>query len=70
MITAERPTTARPQIVIPDRMPALTYSQALVADRELPINEIALGKTVGTTISQPSESHPSRAPDHIALATY
>ncbi|TSA51508.1 MAG: hypothetical protein D4R44_07800 [Actinobacteria bacterium] len=42
MITAERPTTARPQVVIPDRMPTLTYSQALVADRELPINEIAL----------------------------
>jgi len=47
MITAERPTTSRPQIVIPDRMPVLTYSQALVADRELPINEIATDKTLG-----------------------
>jgi len=41
MITAERPTTARPQVLIPERMPTLTYSQALVADRELPINEIS-----------------------------
>ena len=41
MITAERPTTPRPQVVIPERMPTLTYSQALVADRELPINEIS-----------------------------
>lgn len=47
MITAERPTTSRPQIVIPDRMPVLTYSQALVADRELPINEIASDNSLG-----------------------
>jgi hypothetical protein len=48
MITAERPTTARPQVVIPERMPTLTYSQALVADRELPINEISRDLTVAT----------------------
>lgn len=48
MITAERPTTPRPQVVIPDRMPTLTYSQALVADRELPINEISPAIPVAT----------------------
>ena len=54
MITAERPTTARPQVVIPERMPTLTYSQALVADRELPINEISRDLSVATAASPTS----------------
>jgi len=42
MITAERPATPRPQIIVPARAPILSYSQALVADTQLPINEMTI----------------------------
>ncbi len=59
MITAERPNIPRPQIIIPDRMPSLRYSQALVADPQLPINEMAIPST--TNWSPASLNYPKIA---------
>jgi len=49
MITAERPATPRPQIIVPARAPILSYSQALVADPRLPINEMTIPSTIKST---------------------